>query len=179
MLQNSPAAPFSRKAQQESHFTFRIANNSDADALTQLINAAFEVERPFIGSDRIDREGTLKYLSAGQFLLLEDSGSLVGCVYLETKSDRMYLGLLSIDPAQQGKGLGRKLMTAAEELAVDEGCIAMDLRTISPRTDIQPFYAHLGYVVTGTSPIPADIPMAVPAHFVHMSKSLQKALGAR
>ena len=137
------------------------------------------MERPFIGSDRIDREGTLKYLSAGQFLLLEDSGSLVGCVYLKKKSARMYLGLLSIDPAQQGKGLGRKLMTAAEEFAVNSGCIAMDLRTISPRTDIQPFYAHFGYSVTGTSPIPPEIPMAVPAHFVHMSKSLLKAQGAR
>jgi len=53
------------------------------------------------------------------------------------------------------------------------------LRTISPRTDIQPFYAHLGYVVTGTSPMPAEIAMAVPAHFVHMSKSLQKAQEVR
>jgi len=91
----------------------------------------------------------------------------------------MYLGLLSIDPSQQGKGLGRKLMAAAEEFAANAGCIAMDLRTISPRTDIQPFYAHLGYSVTGTSPMPPEIPMAVPSHFVHMSKSLQKAQGAR
>jgi len=91
----------------------------------------------------------------------------------------MYLGLLSIDPAQQGKGLGRKLMAAAEEFAVKKGCVAMDLRTISPRTDIQPFYAHLGYVVTGASPMPPEISMAVPSHFVHMSKSLQEVQGVR
>jgi GNAT superfamily N-acetyltransferase len=91
----------------------------------------------------------------------------------------MYLGLLSIDPAQQGKGFGRKLMDAAEEFAVGAGCVAMDLRTISPRNDIQPFYRHLGYVVTATSPIPPDIPMTVPGEFVHMSKSLVKAQGAR
>src|SRR5207244_7387932 len=52
-----------------------------------------------------------------------------------------------------------------------------DRRTISPRTVIQPFYAHLGYVVAGTSPMPAEIAMAVPSHFVHMSKSLQKVQG--
>lgn len=91
----------------------------------------------------------------------------------------MYLGLLSVDPVQQGKGLGRKLMDAAGEFAVNAGCVAMDLRTISPRSDIQPFYQHLGYVVTGTSPIPPEIPMAVPGDFVHMSKSLVKAQGAR
>lgn len=159
--------------------TFRIAQSSDSDHLTGLINAAFEVERPFIGADRIDHDGTLKYFNTGHFLLLEEENALVGCVYLEKRENRMYLGLLSIDPAQQGKGLGRKLVGAAEEFAVNAGCIAMDLRTISARTDIQPFYAHLGYVVTGTSPMPPEIPMAVASHFVHMSKSLQKAEGAQ
>jgi GNAT superfamily N-acetyltransferase len=156
-----------------------LAQNSDAGALTKLINAAFEVERPFIGGDRIDRIGTLKYLSTGQFMLLEEANALVGCVYLEKRADRMYLGLLSIDPMQQGKGLGRRLMNAAEEFAANAGCAAMDLRTISPRTDIQPFYARLGYSVTGTSPIPREIPMAVSGEFVHMSKSLLKVQGAR
>ena len=156
-----------------------MAQNSDADALTKLINAAFEVERPFIGGDRIDREGTLKYLASGQFLLLEQENVLVGCVYLEKRENRMYLGLLSIDPKQQGKRLARKLMEAAEEFAGNSGCVAMDLRTISQRNDIQPFYKHLGYAVTGTSPIPSEISMAVPGEFVHMSKSLLKAQGAR
>ena len=81
----------------------------------------------------------------------------------------MYLGLLCVDPSQQSKGLGRKLMNTAEEFAINAGCVAMDLKTISPRNDI----------VTGTSPMPADVVMAVPSHFVHMSKSLVKAQGAR
>lgn len=84
----------------------------------------------------------------------------------------MYLGLLSVDPAQHGKGLGRKLMDAAEKIAINAGCVAMDLRTISQRHDIQPFYKHFGYAITGTSPIPPDIPMTVPGNFVHMSKPL-------
>jgi len=121
----------------------------------------------------------LKYLSTGKFLLLEEENGLVGCVYLEKRENRMYLGLLSIDPSQQRKGFGRKLMDAAEEFAVGAGCVAMDLRTISPRNDIQPFYEHLGYVVTGTSPIPPEIQMAVPGDFVHMSKPLVKVQGAR
>jgi len=104
---------------------------------------------------------------------------IIGCVYLEKREDRMYLGLLCIDPSHQGKGLGRKLMDAAEDLAVGADCVAMDLRTISQRNDIQPFYEHLGYSVTGTSPIPSEIPMAVPGDFVHMSKLLMKAQGAR
>ena len=112
-------------------------------------------------------------------MLLEEENGLVGCVYVEKRENRMYLGLLSIDPFQQGKGFGRKLMEAAEEFAVGAGCVAMDLRTISPRSDIRPFYEHLGYVVTGTSPFPVEIHMAVPGDFVHMSKSLVKVQGAR
>lgn len=112
-------------------------------------------------------------------MLLEEGNTLLGCVYLEKRGDRMYLGLLSVDPLQKGKGLGRKLMDAAEEFALNAGCVAVDLRTISQRSDIQPFYAHLGYAVTGTSPIPPEIPMTVPGNFVHMSKLLLKAQGAR
>src|SRR5215468_5202291 len=102
-----------------------MAQNSDAHALTRLINAAFEVERLFIAGDRIDRNGALKYLSTGQFLLLEEANALVGCVYLEKHDDHMYLGLLSIDPVLQGNGLGRRLMDAAEEFAINAGCVAM------------------------------------------------------
>jgi len=132
-----------------------------------------------IGRDRIDRVGTLQYLDSGQFLVLEAENALIGCVYLEKRGNRMYLGLLSVDPSHQGEGLGRKLMGAAEEFAINARCVVMDLRTISPRNDIQPFYKHLGYVVIGTSPIPPDIPMTVPGNFVHMSKSLVKVQGAR
>lgn len=118
-------------------------------------------------------------MGTGQFLLLEENDALIGCVYLEKRDERMYVGLLSVDPTKQGKGLGRKLMKAAEELAVNAGCVAMDLRTISQRNDIQPFYEHLGYIVTGTSPVPPEIPMAVPGDFIHMSKTLVKAKGAQ
>ncbi len=114
-----------------------------------LINEAFAVERPFIEGDRVDRVGVLQYMCAGKFLLLEEANSLVGCVYLEKRGDRMYLGLLSVAAPRQGKGLGRKLMDAAEEFAVREGCIAMDLRVISTRTDIQQFYERFGYSVVG------------------------------
>jgi len=121
----------------------------------------------------------LHNLRVGQFLLLEESNSIVGCVYLEKKSDRMYLGLLSIDPKQQGRGLGRKLMTAAEEFATNAGCISMDLRTISPREDIQPFYARLGYSVNGNVANSAGNSNGCSSAFVHMSKSLLKAQGAQ
>jgi GNAT superfamily N-acetyltransferase len=111
-------------------------------------------------------------MEKGKFLLAEDSAGLAGCVYVELRGDRGYLGLLGVDPPRQGTGLGRKLMDAAENYFRQTGCRAVDLRVISGRAPLPAFYRHLGYVETGTSQIPPEVPLKVPCHFIHMSKSL-------
>ena len=115
----------------------------------------------------------LAYLRSGKFLICEENGKPVGCVYVEQRGDRAYLGLLSVAPSKQGTGLGRKLTAAAEEFASKANCSAMDLRIISARSEaMQPFYEHLGYAVTGTSPPPDSDGLKMPYHFIHMSKPL-------
>jgi ribosomal protein S18 acetylase RimI-like enzyme len=132
------------------------------------------VERIAIQGDRIDREGVLLNMRSGSFLVHEENGSIVGCVYVQKKENRCYLGLLSVAPSRQGTGIGKELVTAAEEFAMKESCVTMDLRIISARSEImQTFYEKLGYVVTGTSPLPDFVVLTAPCHFIHMSKSLQ------
>jgi GNAT superfamily N-acetyltransferase len=121
----------------------------------------------------VDREGVLHNIRTGKFLVQEENRSLVGCVYVEQRGDRAYLGLLSVAPSRQGTGLGGKLVAAAEKFADKAGCSAMDLRIISARRKVmQPFYERLGYVVTGTSPMPDSVELKISCHFIHMSKSL-------
>jgi len=151
---------------------FRSANSADVESLACLINAAFRVERPFIEGDRIDPQGVRLYMARGKFLLAEDAVSLVGCVYVELRGDRGYLGLLGVDPSRQGTGLGRKLMDAAEKFFCEAGCRAIDLRVISARTPLPAFYRHLGYRETGTAPFAPDVPVKVPCHYILMSKNL-------
>lgn len=150
----------------------RIAELADVDSLVRLINSAFRVERPFIEGHRIDSEGVRSYMAKGKFLLAEDSAGLAGCVYVELRGDRGYLGLLGVDPPRQGAGLGRKLMDAAEEFFHRAGCVAIDLRVISARTPLPAFYRHLGYRETGTAPFAPDVPVKVPCHYVLMSKTI-------
>jgi ribosomal protein S18 acetylase RimI-like enzyme len=150
----------------------RVAEPADVDALARLINAAFRVEQPFIEGDRIDPEGVRSYMAKGKFLVVEDSTGLAGCVYVELRGDRGYLGLLGVDPPRQGTGLGCKLMDAAENYFREAGCCAVDLRIISARTPLPSFYRHLGYVETGTAPFAADVPLKVPCQYILMSKSL-------
>ena len=150
----------------------RPAVPADTDALAVLINSAFRVEQPFIEGDRTNPDGVRAYMQKGKFLLAEDSAGLAGCVYVELHGDRGYLGLLGVDPARQGAGLGRKLMDAAEDFFRQAGCCTIDLRIVSTRAPLPDFYRHFGYAETGTAPFAPDIPMKVPCHFILMSKSL-------
>jgi ribosomal protein S18 acetylase RimI-like enzyme len=150
----------------------RTAVQSDIDSLARLINSAFRVEQPFIEGDRISPDGVRAYMGKGKFLLAEDAVGLEGCVYVELRGDRGYLGLLGVDPARQGTGLGRKLMDAAENFFRQAGCVAVDLRVVSARTPLPSFYRHLGYLETGTAPFAPDVPAKVPCHYILMSKTL-------
>ena len=150
----------------------RRAESADVDALSALINIAFRVELPFIEGDRINPDGVREYMKKGKFLVAKDSASLAGCVYVEVRGARGYLGLLGVEPRRQGTGLGRKLMNAAEEFFRAANCVAIDLRIVSARTPLPAFYRHLGYVETGTAPLPPDAPVKVPCHYILMSKML-------
>jgi GNAT superfamily N-acetyltransferase len=151
----------------------RIAQIADVDAIARLINVAFIVERVAFDGDRINAPGVGELLNRGAFLLGEDAAGLAGCVYLEVRGARSYLGLLSVDPARQGMGLGRWLVAAAEDYSRKAGCDAMDLRIISPRAEsLLPFYQHLGYIETGTAPFSSDLKPKVPCHYITMAKPL-------
>ena len=155
-----------------NNIPIRFAQSVDVEPLARLINRAFVVERPFIEGERIDPPGIRAYLEKGKFLVAEDRHGLAGCMYVELRGERGYLGLLGVEAGRQGTGLGRKLMEAAENYFRAANCRAIDLRIISPRKPLARFYAHLGYTETGTAPFAPDVPLKVPCHYILMSKSL-------
>jgi GNAT superfamily N-acetyltransferase len=157
----------------ERRLRTRIAQEPDVDAIVQLINAAFMVERIAFDGDRIDAQGVRELVKKGTFLAAEDATGLAGCVYVEVAGERSSLGLLSVDPGRQGMGLGRRLVAAAEQHSRSAGCCAMDLRVISPRAEqLLPFYQHLGYTQTGTAPFSSDVKPKVSCHYITMAKPL-------
>jgi len=150
----------------------RLAEAADTDALVRLINEAFAVEKIVIEGERIDSEKVRALFETGNFLLLYEAEQLLGCVYVEVKDKRGYLGLLGVQPGRQKSGFGRRLTTAAEDFLRKAGCEAVDLRIVSARTELPSIYLRLGYVATRTAPIPDSIPLKVPSHFIVMSKRL-------
>jgi len=151
----------------------RTATAADAPQITAVINAAFGIaEGFFIDGNRITQAEVEESLTRGSFLLAETEGKLNGCVYVEMRGERSYLGLLSVDPTSQQSGLGSRLMIEAERYCRERGSRSMDILIVSLREDLPAFYQKRGYVESGTTPFPADVPTKIHCHFINMSKPL-------
>lgn len=152
--------------------TRRVATPADAAALAALINEAFLVEAFFKVGDRTDIADVLEHMRQGDFLLIEEDGRLVGCVYVSTSGDRAYLGMLSVDLSSQHLGHGRRLVEWAETHASSLGCRYMDMHIVNLREELFPYYRALGYREGRILPFEDTDRISQPCHFVVMSKPL-------
>lgn len=152
--------------------TLRPAAAADIPAIVRITNAAYAIEKFFVGVDRTDADAVRRLMTKGTFLVEDGAdGAVAGSVYVEVRGARGYFGLLSVDPARQGTGLGRKLVYAAEAHVRTAGARAMDIRVVNLRTELPPFYRKLGYVEAGEEHEP--IPHATrPCHYLLMTKTL-------
>lgn len=161
----------------------RPATLSDAPAVALLINRAFSVESSFKKGDRTNPQQVREKMSTGSFFVVKEGSALIGCIYIEVAqpgNDHTiakgegagYIGMLAIDPAQQGKGMGKRLMRFAEQELKDRGCTRVQLRIIHLRQELYSFYKAQGYRETGTSPYPFPEGTSRPVHFVNMEKAL-------
>lgn len=152
----------------------RTAAVADIPALVPLINAAFAVETFFEGT-RTDETRLAAMMEKGAVLAAEDeSGRLIASVYTELRGRRGYLGMLAVDPAHQGKGLGRAMTEAVEEHFRRLGCEGLDLTVLNVRTELPPIHRKLGFVETGTEEFHPAQPLkaGVDLFCIVMSKKL-------
>lgn len=154
----------------------RDATERDAPALVEVINRAYRVEDFFIDGDRTDVADVRARMSrpGAGFLVIdgEAPGTLAAAVYLERRGDRGYFGLLSVDPAAQRRGLGRRLVDTAEDWCRAHGCVALDLDVVNLRVELPGFYCAMGFAPVGTAPFKDVHKLKRPAEMVLMSKSL-------
>lgn len=91
------------------------------DELLALILSSFsymdEIIEPSSSAHRLTLASLAqKATSEIAFAALEED-RLVGCVFLKPEADCLYVGKLAVAPSQQGKGVGRRLLTIAEDTA--------------------------------------------------------------
>ncbi|GAB3955178.1 GNAT family N-acetyltransferase [Spirosoma harenae] len=164
------------------------ASEQDIPTLDQLVNGAYRGERSkkgwtteadLLGGIRIDERGLQKMFRNPQATILkyEEVGELLGCVFLETKADELYLGMLTVSPEAQAKGIGRKLLEAAELYAAARYCRSITITVIKIRHELIAWYERRGYQATGqTKPFPNDPSFGIPKQpleFIVMEKVLE------
>jgi N-acetylglutamate synthase-like GNAT family acetyltransferase len=151
----------------------RSATTADLELLVKFINKAFLRDNYFKRTDRTNSEQMTEYLRKGTFLLLEEQGELVGLVFVELhESGRGYVGLLTVNPDKQGRGVGRQLMHCAENFCRDRGCSIAEIDVINLRPELVDWYRGQGYRVVGEAPYPRPEILIQPCHFIALQKNL-------
>ncbi len=153
----------------------RLATSADIPDIVSLANEVFLIEQFFVEGDRTDPNAVAFMLERGVLLLALEGERLVGCVYVHADGPRGYFGMLSVDASMQGRGLGRRLVEAAEARCREAGCERMELSVVNVRPELPPFYRHLGYVATGTKPFPVTVyqRLKIPCELIVMAKPLK------
>jgi ribosomal protein S18 acetylase RimI-like enzyme len=89
--------------------------------------------------------------TAGLALVADRQGQVVGIIavaaipYLEREGRRGRIVALVVSSACRGRGIGRRLVDAAEEAASNLDCVTMEVTSSRSRTESHPFYRNLGY----------------------------------
>ena len=84
--------------------------------------------------------------------LRDDDGALLGSVWLEPRgADVWYLGMFTIRPDLQARGLGRILLDEAERFARARGARRMQITVIQLRASLIAWYERRGFRATGES----------------------------
>lgn len=152
----------------------REATVRDLTDLTALINEAYLVEEFFVSGPRCRPAEVEALLAKGRFLVSVDSNrQMNGCVYIEVLEPRGYLGLLSVRPDAQGRGLGSILVRVAEEILAAT-CTTVFIRIVNLRAELPAFYRSRGYSDAGTEPFTDVHRLRQPCHFILMEKTLQR-----
>jgi len=120
-------------------------------------------EADLLGGQRTDLAALAAILDdpAQQLLMFRDNELVRGCVALADEGDGLaYLGMLTVEPRQQGRGLGKLILSAAEEhAAVDMSANRVEMTVIAQRPELIAWYTRRGYSLTGERrPFPVDEP---------------------
>jgi ribosomal protein S18 acetylase RimI-like enzyme len=135
----------------------RKATRHDVSNLAGLVNSAYRGEGGWTGEAQLiagprTRAADVEELirdSDGVILTGWEGDELVGCVHLKKEKEKLYLGMLSVWPARQGVGIGKRLMAAAAEYAVEQGCKSIRITVILVREELIAWYERLGFRQTG------------------------------
>jgi ribosomal protein S18 acetylase RimI-like enzyme len=133
---------------------------ADAPALDKLVNSAYRgdssrlgwtTEADLLDGTRTDAAAIKELIETSGITILKyiESNEILACVELKKESNKLYLGMLTVKPSLQGKGIGKELLKAAEEEGKNQKCTSIFMTVISVRKELIDWYLRHGYQLTG------------------------------
>ena len=140
--------------------SLRTASESDAVEIATLVNRAYRPapherrwthEADLISGPRTSTAQVLSLFEPESCILALSAGSkIVACVHLLNEKSSVYIGMLATDPALQAQGLGKQMLTHAEQYAMEHfNASVFKMSVLSSRPELLEFYQRRGYVCTG------------------------------
>jgi pimeloyl-ACP methyl ester carboxylesterase len=121
---------------------------ADADAIQALTRAAYQLWVALIGREPLPMQADYAAaLAAHRFDLAFLDDALVGLIETRDAPDHLLIVNVAVDPARQGRGLGRRLMAEAEALARAAGLPELRLYTNAAFARNLRLYRDLGFAV--------------------------------
>lgn len=98
-----------------------VATLSDIDEIVTLVNSAYRgetskkgwtTEADLLDGIRTDNDSITTIMNNANNTILKYTidTNIVGCVLLENQLTQLYLGMLTVNPELQNKGIGKKLL---------------------------------------------------------------------
>ena len=153
----------------------RPATAADINVLVPLINAAYGKSEAnvFARSDRADRGNVARAIDG--IVVAELDCAIVGSVQVEVDAEEAHFGLLAVDIAVQGRGVGSQLIAHAEQMARAAGLAVMKIETVK-EAGLRTFYEAHGYRAVRETPGQvwnggADWGAVIDWHMIDMEKA--------
>lgn len=127
----------------------RLANRDDLTSVEEIVRAAYTHYIARIGREpgpMLDDYASL--VAEGRVYVAEHDGIVQGLLVLILQDDTLLLDNIAVAPQAQGLGLGRLMLTFAENVAREAGCGAIKLYTNEAMTENIALYGRIGYTET-------------------------------
>lgn len=139
-----------------------VAKEIHAEPITKLVNSAYRgesglqgwtTETEYLDGQRIDPSMFVEMLRVdSRVLVFGPENEPIACVYIEKRANQVYIGMLTVSPKFQAKGIGSFVLQTAENFAKKEWSSTVALMTvISKRKELLAFYERRGYHDTGNT----------------------------
>ena len=174
-----------------------IATDAELEAASALVNSGFRgdssragwtTEADYLEGQRTDADRLREQLAATpgavMLTLRDEDGTLLGSVWLEPRADEVwYLGMFTVRPDLQARGLGRTMLDESERFVIARGARRMRISVIQLRERLIAWYERRGFRATGESvPFPYGderngIPLRNDLQLLVFEKPLNVGLG--